>query len=380
MAETENKPSVWDNLQASLKRGYDDDFWKRHYGDNIKDTWKKELGNLPFARYFQNSDGKLIYVNNRAYHSIAVAIAKWKAAEAIQKELSELLDFRKRQQQKSQKERQEKWENAHRTLSTELISRGAKVHTEYGKVPAKNGSNEYISAIDKYGNTVNGALIMWYEGDDDLTEIVETHESSFTKEKLNNGNTKIESKASVSTLKITTNKVFVIDLAPQIRIQSSKNVILTKVQGRDYTRKELISGGDLCFSVSGEIMSNYADVYPSRDVQKFIKIMQHSGVISVNNLMFGQFNVKNIIIQSYHLETPKYQNIQPYSFTCVAVEPDDIQIVNDTINTLNYNLQVSQTLKEEKWYNLILNGVLNGVENAANSLLTSSLDALTYNI
>ena len=191
----------------------------------------------------------------------------------------------------------------------------------------------------------------------------------------------ITSKENIETKSFKTNKIFIIDLAPQIRVQSTKNVILTKVQGRDYTRKELVSGGDLCFSVSGEIVSNYADIYPERDVQKFINIMQHNGIVSVKNLIFGQFKVNNVIIQNFQLETPKYQNIQPYSFTCVAVEPSEsVQIVDDTLEAIDFQIQASSTWKEQKWYDLVLNGVLNAAENAASSIISSTLDGLTYNI
>lgn len=386
MAEKENT-SAWDNLAVSMGRGFEDGFWDRHYGDNIKNTWKSEFENLPLIRHFQSSDGKLIYVNNRAYHSIAVAVAKWKAAQAIQDQLRKLLDFQNNKAKQEQEKNLKAWTEAQKTLTASIIERGEAVHKNYGSIEAKAGTSDKITASDKYGNSVDGALIMWYEGENDIEEVVETYSStSNPTAKTNKKGDKlksmtIESSVKLEQKKFTTNKVFVIDLAPQIKIHSSKNIILTQVQGRDYTRKELVSGGDLCFTVSGEIISHYADVYPERDVRKFLSIMQHGGIVSVNNLMFGQLKVKNVIIQSYSLDTPKYCNIQPYSFTCVAVEPDEsIQIASDTISAINYNLQSSQTFGEQKWYNLILKGVLNNVQNVAGSFVSSTLDALTFNI
>lgn len=381
MANTENRASAWDNLAISMGQRFEDGFWNRNYVDNIKNAWKGEFENLPFIRHFQSSDGRLVYVNNKAYHSIAVAVAKWKAAQAIQDQLRKLLDFQNNKAKKEQEANRLKWEEQHASLRKTIIERSEAIHKDYGSIEAKPNSSDKIVACDKCGNPVYGALIMWYEGDMDIEEIVETHTSETTFNKLNNRKTTVSSQTSIKSKNFITNKVFVIDLAPQIRVNSSKNIVLTKVQGRDYTRKELVSGGDLCFTVSGEIMSNYADVYPARDVEKFISIMQHGGIVSVNNLMFGQFKVENIIIQSYSLDTPKYQNIQPYSFTCVAVEPNEsIQIVDDTIKAINYDLSTSSILREQKWYNLILNGVLNNVQNAAGSFISSTLDALTFNI
>ena len=47
------------------------------------------------------------------------------------------------------------------------------------------------------------------------------------------------------------------DLQPVVQVSSKNNVLLTTVQGRDYTRKELVSGGDLEISINGKITSKY---------------------------------------------------------------------------------------------------------------------------
>ena len=45
-----------------------------------------------------------------------------------------------------------------------------------------------------------------------------------------------------------------------IKISERKNILLTKVQSRDLTRKEYISGGDYNITISGKIVSPYQDV------------------------------------------------------------------------------------------------------------------------
>ena len=42
-----------------------------------------------------------------------------------------------------------------------------------------------------------------------------------------------------------------VDLGPQVQVSSRNNILLTRVQGRDYTRKEYISGGDLEITIQG---------------------------------------------------------------------------------------------------------------------------------
>lgn len=64
-----------------------------------------------------------------------------------------------------------------------------------------------------------------------------------------------------------------VDLGPQIQVGSRNNILLTQVQGRDYTRKEYISGGDLEITINGKITSKYPDVYPEAEVSRFIKLV-----------------------------------------------------------------------------------------------------------
>jgi hypothetical protein len=112
-----------------------------------------------------------------------------------------------------------------------------------------------------------------------------------------------------------------VDLQPQVQVSSKNNLVLTTVQGRDYTRKEFISGGDLEISVTGKITSKYPDVYPEAEVSKFLKLMQYKGVIHCDNTVLRQFNIERLIVLKYSFSPSDCRNIQPYSLSCVAVEP-----------------------------------------------------------
>lgn len=114
-----------------------------------------------------------------------------------------------------------------------------------------------------------------------------------------------------------------VDLGPQVQVSSRNNILLTQVQGRDYTRKEFISGGDLEITVNGRITSKYPDVYPEAEVSKFIRLVQYKGVIDCDNTILRQFNIRQLIIQGYTLRPTDCRNVQPYSLTCIAVEPSE---------------------------------------------------------
>lgn len=129
------------------------------------------------------------------------------------------------------------------------------------------------------------------------------------------------------TMKIETNSKYGLvtfaDLQPHVQVSSRNNIVLTTVQGRDYTRKEFVSGGDLEINISGKITSKYPDVYPEAEVSKFLKLMQYKGVIECDNTILRQFRIDKLIVLSYSFPASDCRNIQPYTLSCVAVEPSE---------------------------------------------------------
>lgn len=312
-------------------------------------------------RYRQGIDGNLIFKNNRAHKVILVQVAKRIAMQMIEGEVNKLFPRYQRYLEGKLRDTVLKQQTAN---YKQLIKDGESVVKDFGAILTSEGKR--IVAKDKYGNAVPESLMLHYESENKMT-VTDT---------IKIGETLQEQTYQTSTLCF-------IDLVPKVAMNSSKNLILTPVQGRDYTRKELVSGGDLTFTVSGEINSNRADVYPDTAVKKFIQLAQYGGVIQVNHMMFSQFNINQVIIKDYSLQTPEFKNIQPYSFTCVAVEPDeDVVVMKDTIAVLNQELTLSPM---NKWYKLILNSKLTEmVANAATSTVSSAahsgLDALVPNI
>lgn len=114
-----------------------------------------------------------------------------------------------------------------------------------------------------------------------------------------------------------------VDLQPLVQVSSRNNILLTTVQGRNYSRKEFISGGDFEISISGKISSKYPDIYPEAEVSKFLKLMQYKGVITCDNTILRQFKISQLIVQSYTFSSSDCRNIQPYTLNCVAVEPSE---------------------------------------------------------
>lgn len=306
--------------------------------------------------YTHSPAQEVIYRNNRAYKSVLVHVAKQLAMSEIEGQVNKLFPKYQRYLEKTLRKTVLEQQKPNQV---QLIRNRESQMKEWGRITADGGHT--IIAKDKYGNAVPESLMLFYDGDTDI--LVE--------------DVKIVGDKQVKD-SYTTKTICFIDINPDVAIQSSKNIVMTTVQGRDYTRKELVSGGDLNFTVTGEIVSNEEGVYPENDVKKFIQIMQYGGVVNVNHFQFKQFNVDKIIIKDFNMQNQEFKNIQPYTFTCVAVEPDeDVVVKSDTIAVINREIEVSPM---SKWYKLILNNkyaeiVANAAASAVSSTVNAGVDA-----
>lgn len=160
------------------------------------------------------------------------------------------------------------------------------------------------------------------------------------------------------------------DTTALITINSDKNLITTKVAGRDYSRKELVSNGDIKFSVSGQITSGRPDEYPAAEVQKFIKIMQYKGIIKVNNQLLDQFGISNIVITDFSL-TPKegYKSTQTYSFSALGLQPKTEKEIKDDTVTVTAQSAMPAESDDSAWMSMLKNQ-LEGLKSMASDLVS----------
>ena len=121
-----------------------------------------------------------------------------------------------------------------------------------------------------------------------------------------------------------------------MNINSDKNLVVTPVQGRDYSRKELVSNGDIVFSISGTITSRYPDIYPSEEVLKLRKILQYKGLIEVNNQTINEWGITKIVIRDFSMpQSEGYKSRQTYSFSAIGIQPEgDREVSADTLRVL----------------------------------------------
>lgn len=163
------------------------------------------------------------------------------------------------------------------------------------------------------------------------------------------------------------------DTTALVTINSDKNIITTRVTGRDYSRKELVSNGDIKFSVSGQITSGRPDIYPSEEVQKFIKVMQYKGVVKINNQMLDQFGISHIVITDFSLSPREgYKAMQSYTFSAIGLQPEkELEIKEDTVTIIPQAVMVDTT-DDNAWLSMLKNQ-LDGLKSMAGDLFSQGL-------
>ena len=331
--------------------------------------------------------GDIKFKSKPASKVVTARVAQQIAMQMAEGEVNKLFPRLQRQLERALRDKvlKETKDNEYATL----IKNGRVASDNYGSITTSD-SGDTIVARDYLSRKVPEALILSYN-DAQLTEniiytfpkavktdVYRIKEQSILKKLIESAHT-IEHDFEHETeedITVETKDVIHIDLSAQVSLSTNKNLVLTPVQGRDFTRKELIAGGDLTFTVNGSVASHIPGVYPEAAVQRLIRIAQYKGVINVHHFIFDQFKVKKIIIKDFNLNNQEFKNIQPYSFTCVAIEADEIQVKNDTIGAINQAIQLSPM---NAWYQLVLNNKLaeiaaGTVANAANSALSKGLD------
>lgn len=175
-------------------------------------------------------------------------------------------------------------------------------------------------------------------------------------------------KSIVNQFKTTTLVWF--DTTALITINSDKNLVVTRVAGRDYSRKELVSNGDIRFSVSGQITSGKPDIYPTQEMKKFQKVMQYKGVVEVKNQVLNEMGITHIVIENFNI-SPKqgYKALQQYSFSAIGLQPEfETKITEDTVTIRPQSL--GKEVKDDGEWMKMLNNQLDGLKSMAADLFS----------
>lgn len=238
----------------------------------------------------------------------------------------------------------------------------------YGKLLVKNtnGSEQAVYALDDWGHVCTEALMLGVETDTPI-HITQTMASAMTQP---NGSTGV----AYNDYHVQTNTLVWYDTTALITINSDKNLLATRVTGRDYSRKELISNGDIKFTVSGQITSGKPDIYPTEEMKKFYKVMQYKGIVKINNQILDQLGITHIVIENFSV-TPRqgYKALQQYTFSAIGLQPEkEIEVSEDTISVIKQKPMSVEENNDSEWLKM-LNNQLEGLKSMASDVFDQGL-------
>ena len=108
-----------------------------------------------------------------------------------------------------------------------------------------------------------------------------------------------------------------------VEISRAKNVVMTAVQGRDYTVKEYINAGDFSLKISGTLAGNGYS-YPKEAMRKLHRYLAFNGSLKVVHELLNDLGIYEIVITDYALPKSPFINIQPYQISAVSEEPAEL--------------------------------------------------------
>lgn len=238
---------------------------------------------------------------------------------------------------------------------------------EYGKMVVDGGT---VYALDDWGGVAPEALMLGIELDQTITIKQQYPVYRTVAADPQKGVYKEQEPQTIENI-VNTNTLVWYDTTALVTINSDKNLLSTRVQGRDYSRKELISNGDIRFNVSGQITSGKPDIYPSEEIKKFIKVMQYKGIVKVNNQVLDQFGITHIVITDFTI-TPKqgYKSLQQYSFNAIGLQPEsEIEIKEDTVTIIAQNTVDTSESDDSEWLKMLENQ-LEGLKSMASDVFS----------
>ena len=246
-----------------------------------------------------------------------------------------------------------------------IIDENEKDRNKYGIFKVNNDTNT-IYALDDWGNVCCDALMLGIEVEEPISVFQQMR--GVEQKKNKNGRFNI-TESKLLKGEFESDYLVWYDTTALITINSDKNMVISRVQGRDYSRKELVSNGDIKFSVSGQITSGKPDVYPAEEVKKFLKVMQYKGIIKINNEILDQFGITHIIVTDFNLSTKEgYKAVQYYTFNALGLQPEnEIEITDDTITYIEQKPMNDEESDDMTWKSMLQNQ-LAGLKSMAKDL------------
>lgn len=105
-------------------------------------------------------------------------------------------------------------------------------------------------------------------------------------------------------------------------VNQTKNIVKTKVQGRDGDVKEYISDGDYMVTLRGAFSNTFMQSYPKEMVKRLIKMCKIKSALKVTSEYLLMFDIYELVVEDYKFSQEEgKQNIQKFELSCSSDSP-----------------------------------------------------------
>ena len=107
-----------------------------------------------------------------------------------------------------------------------------------------------------------------------------------------------------------------------VDVKQTKNIVKTKVQGRDGEVKEYISDGDYIVNLRGAFVNTFQKSYPKEVVKQLIRLCQEKDALNVTSEYLLMFNIHELVVEEFNFSQEEgKQNIQKFELRCSSDIP-----------------------------------------------------------
>jgi len=111
-----------------------------------------------------------------------------------------------------------------------------------------------------------------------------------------------------------------------ISVNKNKNIVLTKIQGRNGTVKEYVSDDDYQISIKGTIVGKYSNKRPIDEVKKLENYCNFNGEIEIVCNFLNDLGVNTVVITSHSKSQREgTRNVVDFEIQCLQETPYEIK-------------------------------------------------------
>jgi hypothetical protein len=111
-----------------------------------------------------------------------------------------------------------------------------------------------------------------------------------------------------------------------ISANKPRNIVLTKIQGRNGTVKEYVSDDDYQINIKGVIVGKYANKRPIEELKKLEDFCNEQAELNVISNFINDLGVNTIVITGHTInQRESMRNVIDFEISCLSEEPFEIK-------------------------------------------------------